>query len=70
MPLCMIGQTGLMAVVTRTVLFLALLATTVLTFVLGVTDPSGTPSYALFRRQELGNQLFEILQAHTPERRG
>jgi uncharacterized membrane protein len=29
----------------RAVLFLALVATTVLTFVLGVTDPVGTPSY-------------------------
>jgi uncharacterized membrane protein len=31
--------------VARVVLFLALVATTVLTFVLGVTDPTGTPSY-------------------------
>jgi uncharacterized membrane protein len=31
--------------VARAVLFLALAATTVLTFVLGVTDPTGTPSY-------------------------
>lgn len=29
----------------RAILFLALAATTVLTFVLGVTDPTGTPSY-------------------------
>jgi uncharacterized membrane protein len=31
--------------VARAVLFLALVATTLLTFVLGVTDPTGTPSY-------------------------
>lgn len=29
----------------RAILFLALAATTILTFVLGVTDPTGTPSY-------------------------
>jgi uncharacterized membrane protein len=34
-----------MAVAPRAVLLIALVATTVLTFVLGVTDPTGTPSY-------------------------
>jgi uncharacterized membrane protein len=34
-----------MANVRRAVLIVALLATTVLTFILGVTDPTGTPSY-------------------------
>jgi uncharacterized membrane protein len=40
-----IGQTGLVTNAARAVLIVALAATTMLTFVLGVTDPTGTPSY-------------------------
>jgi uncharacterized membrane protein len=40
-----IRQTGRMTVVPRAVLIVALVATTGLTAVLGITDPIGTPSY-------------------------
>ncbi len=41
----MLGQTEVVITVRFTVLFVSLVATSALTFVLGITDPVGTPSY-------------------------